>query len=342
MAVAIRPAQDTKCPVCGSDQCSLEYSISSHDAAQSFVVRQGDAQRHDALVHHIEEVWGLGACEIVTCKDCNFCFASPYVAGDSTYYNLAFPRAGYLAERWEFDRTLDDLRSTEFVGQRVLEVGAGLGNFLDKIIDRHVPRDGITAIEYSDQALRTLREKGYYAISDDIRRADIPPGLDAIFLFQVVEHMDNLTSLFEKLVELVRPLGAIYIAVPNYAAVRFNQKNGSGILIMPPHHIGCWSRAAFDRIAAANGLRIAALELEPFSLLKFIMWDIGDDYLLKSRKAGTLANWSRARRASKGGKAIGAAVAMAGAFRRVPVWINAMRRGSLGSSLWIKLIRIAE
>jgi len=48
---------------------------------------------------------------------------------------------------------LEDLLAIGFAGERVLEVGAGQGSFLDKIVDSLVPRGGITALEYSDKAL---------------------------------------------------------------------------------------------------------------------------------------------------------------------------------------------
>jgi SAM-dependent methyltransferase len=335
------PKQMIPCPACSSERSRTEFSVLAQEAAQHFVLRQGNPQRHDALARHIELLWGGKSCEIRTCKDCQFGFANPYVAGDSTFYNLAYERASYPVEKWEFSRTLEDLRAIRFVGQRVLEAGAGQGFFLDKIVESLVPRGGITALEYSDKALLTLRSKGYNALKTDIREVDILPGFDAIFLFQVVEHMDNLANLFRRLAELLRFLGVAYIAVPNSARLKFNERNRS-LLDMPPNHIGRWSLSAFDHLATANGLQVAASELEPFSASEFAKQDLGYAYLRQAQQAGTLANWSRARRSSLGGKAVGTAVGVAGVLGRLPVWVKAMKTGDLGESLWVKLVRVAE
>lgn len=110
---------------------------------------------------------------------------------------------------------MEDIRARGFSGLRALKVGTGQGFFLDKIVDSLVPCGGIIALEYSDKALLTLRRKGLNALKADIREVDVLPGLDAVFLFQVVEHMDNWADLFRRLAELLRSLGMAYISVPN-------------------------------------------------------------------------------------------------------------------------------
>ena len=90
-----------------------------------------------------------------------------YVSGDATFYNLAYERSSYPNERWEFERTVRELFSINFRAERVLEAGAGFGFFLDKIVDIYVPIIlGITALEYSDEAIKTLRRKGYFALQE--------------------------------------------------------------------------------------------------------------------------------------------------------------------------------
>ena len=52
------PKQMIACPACGSERSCIEFSVLAHEAAQHFVLRQGNPQRHDALARHIELLLG--------------------------------------------------------------------------------------------------------------------------------------------------------------------------------------------------------------------------------------------------------------------------------------------
>jgi SAM-dependent methyltransferase len=228
------------------------------------------------------------------------------------------------------------MEESNFRGSRVLEVGAGLGHFLDKIMDRHVPRSGIAALEFSTTGIETLRRKGYLALQEDIRTADVEPGFDAIFLFQVVEHMDGLDELFRRLSDLLAPRGRVFISVPHGKNADFFKKSG-WLLEMPPNHIGLWSRPAFAIIGPRHNLEVREIDLEPFSLRGFVKQDIGSSYLRRTQKAGTLANWARSKRTGRNGKLIGVACAAAMAPLRIPVWIQAAKGGEqMCGSFWVE------
>jgi SAM-dependent methyltransferase len=221
----------------------------------------------------------------------------------------------------------------------VLEVGAGFGLFLDKIAGKRVPREGVTALEYSEKALDVLRGKGYTAIPEDVRSATLEPGFDAIFLFQVVEHMDGLAALFARLSHLLAPGGRVFIAVPNSKKTDFQEASGS-MLDMPPNHIGRWCPSALESIVAGTGLHIEAVETQPFFIRDFIKEDIAYSYGRKCQRSGTLMNWSRSVRTKKGGKLVGMAFALAAAPLRIPVWLRAAAVSrDIGGSLWIELTK---
>jgi SAM-dependent methyltransferase len=314
------------------------YTVTAEESAQHFVLREADAARHAKLTAHIKALWHGTNCGVWRCSTCQFGFSHPYVAGDATFYNLAYERSNYPHDKWEYGRTIKALQESAFHGGRVLEVGAGFGHFLDKIADKYVPRSGVTALEYDAASIAILRGKEYCTVQGDIRGADIVPGFDAIFLFQVVEHMDHLDLLFSRLHELVARGGRVYIAVPNPRHTDFQESSGS-LLDMPPNHIGRWSRSAFEIMTAAAGMRISALEVEPLSLSAFIKQDIAYSYLRKAQRSGTIWNWSLAKRAKGRGKLLTAAFAMAAAPLRVPVWLRAIRARSGGGSMWVELTR---
>ncbi|MBT3069806.1 class I SAM-dependent methyltransferase [Rhodomicrobium sp. Az07] len=314
--------------------------MSAEQAAQHFILSEGNSKRNLELATHIRNLWGGRDCAVRECEDCGFGFADPYVSGDATFYNLAYERSSYPGEKWEFERTIKELSSIEFHAERVLEAGAGFGYFIDKIVDTYVRRTGITALDYSNEAIRTLRSKGYIARQEDLRNADLVEGFDAIFLFQVVEHMDGLDELFDRISYLLREGGLLFIAVPNPKRIKFNEQNGS-LLDVPPNHIGLWSPVAFQMLGARHRLRLDLHETEPFSLSGFIKEDIAYSYLRRSQRKGTMENWSRRLRSASYGKLIGAVFAALSAPRRVNIWRKAAASSDeLGSSLWVKFTKM--
>lgn len=326
------------CPICYSGNISRRFSVTANEAAQQFVLREANKENHERLARHIAKLWQQEECWISDCGDCHFTFADPFVAGDATYYNLSFEREGGPQDKWEYHRTLEELSSINFQGKRVLEVGANHGYFLDKIKDKYTDPNGITALEYNDKSLKILKEKGYAAYPYDLKTADLPPGFDAIFMFQVLEHMDNLDAVFKKLSELLAKNGILFIAVPNRLYTEFNESTGS-LIDMPPCHISRWTAESFGIIGSRHGLKVEKHQIHPFSFLDFIKMDIMYSYLRRCQKPGTIHNWSRTKRSKKYGKFLGVIIALLFAPTRLPVWVKALSRRNAGNSFWVKITK---
>src|SRR6185503_16100722 len=94
------------CPACLSTVTRPVFSVNAEESAQLQVIREGPyRERHDALVRLIRKKWKGDHCEIRSCRDCGFGFASPFVAGDAEFYNLAYPTVRYPKKKWEFSKT---------------------------------------------------------------------------------------------------------------------------------------------------------------------------------------------------------------------------------------------
>lgn len=328
----------TECPVCRARVTESGWRVSAEEAAQHFVSVEGDAKRHEDLAQCIRRLWKQEDCTIAHCSECGFSFAVPFVAGDKSFYNIAYPRPSRVSQKWDFGRTLSELSSLNRRMDSVLEIGAGFGNFLDKVADIYVPRSGVHAIEYHDVKVSKLTQKGYTAIDKDVRSLQLNQKFDAIFMFQVVEHMDDVDTLFEKLSSLLNRSGLLFISVPNAKRTDFQEAHES-LRDMPPNHIGRWSAQAFRIIAARHALRMEKHEIEPFSLKAFAKKDLHFFYLRRSQETGTIENWSRSLRAKALGKWLGSAVAALNAPRRIRVWSEAARRADLGMALWVMFRR---
>ena len=80
-------------------------------------------------------------------------------------------------------------------------------------------------------------------------------------MFHVLEHMDNLDVLFQKLSWLMKKDASLFIAVPNQKRIGFDELNGA-LLDMPPNHIGRWNKRCFEEIAKKYAFHINEYKIE--------------------------------------------------------------------------------
>lgn len=309
------------CPVCGHNDSREIWSIEPQEAARHFVSKKADPERFSKLVKHLQLLWG-GSCVIRECLACTFGFAEPFVAGDTDFYSLSAPREGYVSNRWEFGETLRILDELGLRGGRALEVGSGPGLFLKKIAPSRFEPQAVTAFEYNSRSIPILRDAGYCVRGGDFR--DLPKeGLKyrAIFMFQVLEHLDSTAQTFEALHELLEPGGHLFISVPNPDRIRFNEQSGS-LRDMPPNHIGRWRQSTFEWISRKHNLELKSFRTSPFSLKAFMSRDVGYYYLRKSQQRGTLAEWSRSHRDGPLGKPLMIATGGVYGVARLPMWAS--------------------
>jgi SAM-dependent methyltransferase len=250
-----------QCPVCGHDDCCRLYTVTPADAAQHYVLREVDRVRHDKLVRHIRELWKNEDCALVRCGRCQFVFAMPFTGGDSEFYFLAYTYGAekYPRDKWEYDEAICCLAHRLGRRNRYLEIGAGSGAFVKKLIPDFVQPEDATCIEYSRNGSRAMRAMGIECLDQDVCAA---PGLngrqfDIICLFQVLEHMADLDRVFSRLYELAAPGCDIVIAVPNPLRTEFQELNGS-VLDLPPNHVGRWTPRCFQIMTQRFGLSLVA------------------------------------------------------------------------------------
>ena len=328
------------CPLCEGDRTTVVDRFTASDAAQHFVTKQENPDRHDALRASIRALWSGDSAENRECADCSFGFASPYVAGDAGFYELAFGVSGYPRDKWEFDKTLDALTTLNPVDAPILEIGAGRGHFLEKISPRFYEPSNVTALEYNADSIRRLAAKGYDASSRNFRDlAADNRKYSAIFMFQVLEHIDDVRGTFAALFRLLAPQGNLFIAVPNPGRVRFNEENGS-LHDMPPNHIGRWTKASFERAADDSGLTIVDYASEPSTLASFVKQDVYYAHKRKAQLEGTAANRLAGVRHTAAGRVLNIATMTASSALRIPTWIKASRvMATLGDTNWVHLRR---
>lgn len=312
------------------------------EAAQHFVLREEYPQRHYELVQHIRDLWASDRCASWTCRACGMGFAQPFVAGDGAFYNMAYPYTHYPERRWEFEASIRSLDDAALVDGPVLEIGSGFGWFLRRLAPRFVAFDQIVSLEFNEQATPRLSAMGCHVHSCDVRDRVLDKysgQLAAVFMFQVLEHMDDLDALIVRLNDLVRPGGDIFVAVPNKQRLDFNAAHGS-LLDMPPNHLSQWTTTALRAFAARAGWRVSALQREPLGWHSFMKQDLTQSHVRRAQVRGSLANRVRCKPRSNARSVAEAGLALAAIPERLPAWAEARRRlDELGESLWARFKR---
>lgn len=254
------------CPVCSSENGILRYEVNSLQSTRHFRPTHPSKEKYEKLKERIELLWGQESCQIVNCENCDFTYAFPYVGGDNSFYTLAYERSGYPTWKFEFQKSYDTLKKIKNKGDhlKVLEIGAGNGAFLSRISPEFVLPENVFATEYSEYGLKRLKKYGYNTINEDFRtfgKGRFDSFFDSVFLFQVLEHLDDIQGTFQTISSITKPGAFLFIGVPNSSRIEFNELNGA-LLDMPPNHIGRWTKKTFQFAADRFGWEIFDYEIE--------------------------------------------------------------------------------
>lgn len=212
--------------------------------------------------------FGIEFIEIYECEITNYRFYYPFsIIGDGDFYiNLSKEKGNYYHKRWEHKIALTKAKK----GERWLEIGSGNSYFL-----KELTKGGVSALGLelnSEEVIRAENEN--FEVRDcDFFSFDCKKGeYDAIALFQVLEHIKDISTFFIHARELLKNNGKLIIGVPNnnpylYVFDKYHCLN------LPPHHMGLWTGKSLKNVGSSFGFSVKELQYEPLSHLEL-------DYIL--------------------------------------------------------------
>lgn len=247
------------CPVCHGQECCVLYSVDTDQAARHVAPDRVDEKCVSRLRSHVETLWQGAECHFLRCENCRFCFALPFVAGDRTFYSIAYGDAKYAPWKWEHQLTYDALQKSIASGEgrqfRLLEIGAGNGSFVKGVSPSLIGKENVLCIEYSDSGANEISRYGIKCSTSDIRNAEFSEyenSFDAICMFHVLEHMSEFDEVFERITSLATERADLFIAVPNGKYREAYDRIGV-VLDVPPTHISRWNKKCFEIIGERYG-----------------------------------------------------------------------------------------
>lgn len=93
--------------------------------------------------------------------------------------------------------------------------------------------------------------------------ARCPDTFDAIFSFQVLEHVVNPSSFIDACIVCLKPGGILALSTPNHTYVPHARQEDA--FDLPPHHLGHFTPEVYRRIAALKGLEVVLVAEQPRS-----------------------------------------------------------------------------
>ena len=279
-----------KCPVCSGPGAVIRR-LGADEIARGLAAVFGQSPPADAVP---------GDYDIVRCVDCALVYADPMRAGGAVLYDwlTSFPK--YHAQgRWEWAR-IKDVLAAEARPLRLLELGAGQGDFLETLED--LPQVTAEGIDLSESSVKKAQARGL-----DVRRESLEQVIveaagayDAVVLSHVLEHVATPGALMGAVRNLLAPQGRILFSVPYSPMSR--EYLHDDVMNLPPHHMTRWNISALEGLARVTGLDLETWMPKAKAPWKRALKHTCDKVRGEGRVRGlarlpvVLANWGEFRR----------------------------------------------
>jgi 2-polyprenyl-3-methyl-5-hydroxy-6-metoxy-1,4-benzoquinol methylase len=326
-----------RCPVCNSSECRVLFSISSHNAAYRLFPK--NLEKYEEIKLIIEKDWGSNLSNFYTCRNCSFGFANPFKSGSSEFYStLYYSNFDYPSEKWEYKKTIELLqkKSSSNPGKRLLEIGAGNGSFIKKLLQFSLFQPQyIFATEYSDAAVKSIQSLGIACSNKNIYQLkNISEKFDIICMFQVLEHLDSIDEVFDSLNKISVVGADLIIAIPNSCLRNFLDKSRVHYDI-PPVHVGKYSLKSFNYLAEKFHWQVVSHEIELLPYKQKI-----HKFLVERYFQNTYSNWAENIKSKIFKKVFRYLLYLGISLRYIFVLFFLIRKDS-GTSLWVHLKKSA-
>lgn len=213
---------------------------------------------------HLYEVNGF---PVVRCRECGLVFIGRrprpeelLALYDEAYYEDSSQPGynGYAeaeARKRHHDRTL--LREIETYRRpgQMIEIGCAYGYFLDEARRRGW---GVRGIEPSAHAARHARERFGLDVGERpfTEMPVEPESLDAVVLWDVIEHLSDPRETVDRAAAWLRPGGVLALSTGNVASLAARLHGADWSLMTPPWHQFYFSPITIRRLLAQTGFEV--------------------------------------------------------------------------------------
>jgi 2-polyprenyl-3-methyl-5-hydroxy-6-metoxy-1,4-benzoquinol methylase len=231
------------CPVCGSTQINPLLTVKDHSVSREDFV-----------------LWQCSNCSLRFTQDVpdeesigKYYQSTEYISHSNTSKGLV--NSLYQKVRnYTLNQKADLIIMNTVKQGRILDLGAGIGAFINTMKGKGWEITGIEPDEGARQQSKNLfnielKETGsLQQLSEN--------SFDAITLWHVLEHVHQLHDYIERLKDLLKPNGKIFIAVPNYDSVDSSIYKLYWAAYDVPRHLYHFTPKALDVLMSKHGLKV--------------------------------------------------------------------------------------
>jgi len=250
---------------------------------------------------------------IVNCKNCGFRFTNPipkeenigefYKSDD--YISHSNTKKGIVNKMYQTVRNLTLVRKVNLLkkessGKKLLDIGCGTGEFLNKCQKENYDCIGI---EPSEEA-KDYAEKNYgLKVKSESYIANINNNsIDIITMWHVLEHVYHLNERINEIDRILKKDGVLIVAVPNYTSydAQYYKKHWAAYDL--PRHLYHFSPKDIKKLFQKHGFKLT--QTLPMKYDSYYVSMLSEKYktnnsnLLKAFYRGFISN-VKARRSSE-------------------------------------------
>lgn len=218
--------------------------------------------------------------EIVCCKTCGFALTQDFPSEDviGRYYDApeyvshSDTQRGIINTLYHWARKIA-LRSKAKIVLKyssiktgmLLDIGSGTGYFLDKMKDK---KWIVTGIEKSDAARMYAKQKFDINCQNSEYLYEISgKAKDVVTMWHVLEHLEHLNTVMERLHKIIKDDGTIIIALPNKDSFDAAHYKHYWAAYDVPRHL--WHFSSSDFVHLANRHYFDVVDVKPMYLDAF-------------------------------------------------------------------------
>lgn len=218
------------------------------------------------------------------CATCGFIYSGTFLSPDAStqFYDAKHQYLNYasyvkpsvaVGKRINFRNSVALLRSTlQGDGKRVLDIGCGSGQSLEVLRECGYEPTGLEISEYAASVARG-RGVGEVHCADALQLPALRLApFDAIFLFDVLDHVNQPREVMQTVFEQLKPGGGVILEVVNIASPLAHLMRSHYMHIIPYEHLSYFSPQTLRNFLAGCGFsEIVVRPASRFVTFEFIV-----------------------------------------------------------------------
>lgn len=176
-----------------------------------------------------------------------------YISHTNSKRNV-FEKVYHLVRKISLKNKLNLINSLSKDTKQLLDIGCGTGDFLE-IAQKN--NWSVFGIEPNQQARGVANKKTNNVVFDTDQLSKFKnQTFDVITLWHVLEHLPNLEDQVQRLKKILKPNGALIVAVPNYKSFDAMYYKNFWAALDVPRHLWHFNKSSISKLFKTQSMRV--------------------------------------------------------------------------------------